>query len=1094
VTSVHPPFLVAGARAIACAVVLFGWISAALAGFTTFESGQVRPLALSPDGTRLFAVNTPDACLEVFAVGGGGLVHLDSVPVGLEPVAVAARSDAEVWVVNHLSDSVSVVDVAADPPRVVRTLLVGDEPRDIVFAGPGRTRAFVTAAHRGQNTGFDPALTTAGIGRADVWVFDATNLGASLGGTPLTRLALFGDTPRALAASPDGATVYAAVFLSGNRTTTIPEPLICNGGASVPPCELVGQTMAGGLPAPNTNFAGVPGPETGLIVGYDAGTASWRDELGRDWSNLVRFDLPDRDVFAIAAGADPPVATGSFASVGTVVFNLAVNPVSGVVYASNTDANNRQRFEGPGIFAGSSLRGHLAEARITVLDGATVTPRRLNPHIDYDVVPSPPGVKDASLATPLGMAVTADGATLWVAAFGSGAVARIDTSALENGTFAASAADHTMLTGGGPTGIALDEANGVLYVLTRFDNAVSVIDLTSRLEIAHVALHNPEPASVLAGRRFLYDAAYTSSNGEASCASCHIFGDLDALAWDLGNPDDVVRSNLNPIIVDGPPGATGKNFHPLKGPMTTQSLRGMAGAGPMHWRGDRTGSHDPGGSAFDEIAAFAQFNPAFDSLLGRGSTLTAEEMEAFTAFILQVTYPPNPIRRLDDTLTADQQAGRDFFTGPISDSAERCDGCHVLDRAAGFFGTAGMTSFEAEPQFFKVAHLRNLYQKVGMFGLPIVPGINPGDNGHKGEQIRGFGFLHDGSVDTPFRFVNAFVFNASPFNPTGFPSGAAGDPLRRQVESFLFAFDSNLDPLVGQQITRTSTNGAQVGARIDLLVARAAEGACELVAKGVVNGEARGWLLQGSAFQSDRADEPALSDATLRQLATSPGQAITYLCVPAGSGQRAGLDRDDDGFYDRDELDAGTDPADPASSPGANQLLNGTKLLITNRVPDDESRNRITLVAKDATITAPVPGSASDPRCGDDPPGTVKATLVIESATSGHAHTTALPCQHWSLNGSAAHLKGYRYKDNALTDGTVHIVTWQKGKQLKVLLSGKGPSALDYDLETGVDEDTIEARLTSGGSIMTVRCAPVPGKDGSDGARFQANVVTCTAP
>ena len=77
------------------------------------------------------------------------------MPVGLEPVAVAARTNTEVWVVNHLSDSVSIVDVGATPPRVVRTLLVGDEPRDIVFAGRPRrrhfTRAFITTAHRGQN-------------------------------------------------------------------------------------------------------------------------------------------------------------------------------------------------------------------------------------------------------------------------------------------------------------------------------------------------------------------------------------------------------------------------------------------------------------------------------------------------------------------------------------------------------------------------------------------------------------------------------------------------------------------------------------------------------------------------------------------------------------------------------------------------------------------------------------------------------------------------------------------------------------------------------------------------------------------------------
>ena len=64
----------------------------ALASFVTFESGQVRPLALAPDGSRLFAANTPDNRLEIFDVDGGGLTHVDSVPVGLEPVSVAART------------------------------------------------------------------------------------------------------------------------------------------------------------------------------------------------------------------------------------------------------------------------------------------------------------------------------------------------------------------------------------------------------------------------------------------------------------------------------------------------------------------------------------------------------------------------------------------------------------------------------------------------------------------------------------------------------------------------------------------------------------------------------------------------------------------------------------------------------------------------------------------------------------------------------------------------------------------------------------------------------------------------------------------
>src|SRR5215470_13640624 len=139
--------------ALAATLLVLLTAAAARAGsFVEFESGQVRPLALSPDRTRLFAVNTPDDRLEIFAVdGAGNLTHTGSVAVGLEPVAVAARTNGEVWVVNHLSDSVSIVDVSSSPPHVVRTLLVGDEPRDIVFAGTGGNRAFITTAHRGQN-------------------------------------------------------------------------------------------------------------------------------------------------------------------------------------------------------------------------------------------------------------------------------------------------------------------------------------------------------------------------------------------------------------------------------------------------------------------------------------------------------------------------------------------------------------------------------------------------------------------------------------------------------------------------------------------------------------------------------------------------------------------------------------------------------------------------------------------------------------------------------------------------------------------------------------------------------------------------------
>ena len=304
------------------------------------------------DKRHLFAVNTPDNRLEIFRVKKDQLIHTASVPVGLEPVAVAARTDREVWVVNHLSDSVSIVDLDDDATtgHVARTLLVGDEPRDIVFAGPGRKRAFITTAHRGQNIPFDPQLTVAGVGRADVWVFDATALGHALGGTPLTIITLFTDTPRALAVTPDGSRVYAAGFHTGNRTSIVADALIPDGFGP------------DGVRGPATNFDGHPAPEVGLIVKWNG--AHWVDDLGRPRDEFVKLSLPDKDVFVIDAMANPPRpiwgAGGFFAGVGTILYNMVVNPVNGKVYVANTDANNTDRFEGPGSFAGHSLRGHLA--------------------------------------------------------------------------------------------------------------------------------------------------------------------------------------------------------------------------------------------------------------------------------------------------------------------------------------------------------------------------------------------------------------------------------------------------------------------------------------------------------------------------------------------------------------------------------------------------------------------------------------------------------------------------------------------------------------------------------------------------------------
>ena len=836
-----------GTLALSVSLLLVAAPVFAQGSYTLFESVPVRPLALSADGTRLYAANTHDNRVEIFDVlGDGSLARAGVVAVGLEPVALAARGNNQLWVSNHLSDSVSLVDVSNPATaRVVATILVGDEPRDIVVGGSAGNKIFVACAHRGQALPFDPQLTTPGVGRSDVWVIDADAPSAQA-----DVVVLFGDKPRALAVTPDGSTVYAAILHSGSQTIVIPEVLVTpNGGAaSFPP----GST-------PNQ-------PETGLILKFD-GSGNWLDADGRDWSSFVPFDLPDQDVFAIDADSDPPVETGFATGVGSMLFNMAVNPATGDVYVTNQDARNHVRFE-------PVLRGHIAEQRVSIISGSTPAAVHLNPHVDYSTSPGPPSERADSLGMPLDLVFNAAGTRAWIAAFGSGLVGEIDAT----GTVT-----NRITVGAGPVGVALHEGHSRLYVLNLFDKTISLVDTGSASELGTVALgYDPEPASVRDGRRFLYDTTLTSGHGDNSCATCHFSADMDRKAWNLGDPFGQLEPNPNPFPIIG----SGDPFHPAKGPMTTQSLRGMDGAGSMHWRGDRNGGT---GDPLNEDLSFKQFNGAFVGLMGTALPLTAQQMQAYTDFILQVRYPPNPVANLDGSLTAQQAAGANLFVNGNHDVIATCEGCHNLP-----LGTGGFSTFEGESQEFKVPHLRNAYDKLGEFNAA-------------GPQVAESGFLHDGAIPTLFDFFAAPVFQVN-------------DVEQRQLEAFMLAFDTGLAPAVGQQLTATPTNlnSQAIVDRIALLIARDEAGDCELVARGTLAGEQRGALyVNGGTFSLDINGEPAMAADDVRLLATVAGQEITYTCVPPGSGTRLALDRDEDGFFDTTETRAGSDPADPNSTPPA---------------------------------------------------------------------------------------------------------------------------------------------------------------------------------
>ncbi|MFD2166157.1 YncE family protein [Thalassotalea euphylliae] len=977
-----------------------------------FESAPVRPIAMAEDKQSLFVANTSNNSLEWFSLSEtGDASHVQSIPVGMEPVAVAVKGN-QAWVVNHLSDSVSVVDFSTMPARVTRTLLVGDEPRDIVLAS---NRAFITTAHRGQqrlNSALadvpgagDPQLHTSGVGRADIWVFDTTDLGQTLGGKPIKIMNLFGDTLRGLAVSQDESTLYAGVLNSGNQTTAVHEAVMCYGyeddeyGAY--PCQVMDEIsspfgledgyLPGGRTAPGTNADGEYQPWTSMIVKYDSASGQWQDSKGRNFSNGIRFNLPDLDVFAIDTASLTEVA--AYPHVGTTLFNLATNPTNGQLYVTNTDANNATRFEGPGTYAGSTVQGNIAKSQVTVINPflGTVKPRHLNRHINYQTLKTDTDARAHTLSTPTQMAVSSDGKTLYSAALGSNKIAVLPTMQLEQDSFwDGEGEEFTPQTlsqahievAGGPSGLMLSESHNALYVFTRYDNSLVKIALDTKQEQQRLTMATFEPESFMAGRFMLYDANRSSSNGESSCASCHVFGDTDHLSWNLGNPDGSNGYNPQPFptqnlselgcLLVGPEEAScqlldlingsgdERAFASMKGPMGTQTLRGMQHHGHMHWRGDRSIGYfgDDTNQTLDERTSFKNFIVAFEGLLGMDIELPAtsenaeksmqvqaleQDMGKFADFMLRIALPPNPIRTLDNQLSASAKQGHDFFHGtrrsdgaaedtPINgDSPDgvNCQGCHGVDPAQGFYGTRGEIAHGGEIQIFKVPQLRNLYTRVGMFGLPDREGFLPSHTKeHQGDQIRGFGFLHDGATDQLLNFLKGGVFdNGETGCPTGaderhgchFNAGTVGIPdetTRQGLVDYMMEFDNDIAPIVGQQITVSEQSSDAALTRVNLLEQRAATPfvskllggnvtECDLIAQGVVDGQSRQYFYRHSdnTYQADSSADAALSKTAMLELARNGTNSITFTCVLPGKGWQIALDRDLDGTLNRDEVE-----------------------------------------------------------------------------------------------------------------------------------------------------------------------------------------------
>ncbi|HTM58535.1 MAG TPA: FlgD immunoglobulin-like domain containing protein [Candidatus Udaeobacter sp.] len=798
--------------------------------FVHFESQQIHPAVLTPSQDRLLVVNTPDAHLVVFDVTGSSPNRIADIAVGLEPVSVACLNDSVAWVVNNLSDDVSIVNLNTMHSEMA--LRVGDEPNDVVFAGTP-ARAYVSVSNEDVVKVYDPAT------RALV-----------------ATIPIAGRSPRALARDASGAHVYAAIFHGNNATSIL--------AATKVPDDSIPQDVD----FPRDSIPGHGMPKTGFIIQQQNG--NWFDYYGNLWNSKAKYSIQDVDVAEIATASN--TVSRNFGNIGSACLNIAVNATDGRIAVAALNARNTERFE-------ERVQGYVVETRASfVTQTGTVLDRVLNPHIHYDVVPGTQAEADSALGTPTEIAYSSNGLRAYVTALADDKIGVLNPYGL--GTSGNPVVLARVKCVAGPSGLVVDDARGRIYVVGRYYNQLQTLSTTDFSVVALDRLGmNPTPDDIVNGRKFFY-GGFTSAHGDQSCASCHLFGDMDNQAWDLGNPSGgyVPPPSPNPLGLRG--------FDPMKGPMVTQTLRGLTNTEPFHWRGDR--------------ANLAAFNPAFVSLMGRTDALPDSEMSAFSDFVMAMVNPPNPNEYLDRSQpdappgSPSSMRGQNDFINTAIDGPLRCNDCHTENN----FGPG--TNRQMVPaaalmasQDMKIPQLRNEYRKTGFHDT--TGAVNR----------RGYGYTHDGALDNLDDFLHFPRFNFT------------DEDQRRDMAAYLLSFDTGTAPAVGFQITFDGPNDTDPTAiaEMDTLEGQAALNYCDLIAKGRVNGQPRGWEYVGGLWQPDKQNDVPITSEALRALGEK-GAEITVTGVPKGSGHRMGVDRDRDGALDGDELDSLSDPGNPASTPG----------------------------------------------------------------------------------------------------------------------------------------------------------------------------------
>lgn len=529
------------------------------------QSGNLLLEPVSGANARLWVVNADNDTVSVFdSVTRNKLAE---VPVGTAPRTLALAADGTVWVTNKAAASISVISPGT--LAVTRTLALprASQPHGIAMAR-ANGHALVALEATGQ------------LLKIDTTTF-----------TTAATLAV-GANPRHVSVAADGSTTYVSRFIT--------PPLPGEGGTAV-------QTAGAG----------------GQVVVVNSTTMAAQRTIV-----LAHSNVPDAE----NQGRGIPNYLGP----------AAISPDGTQAYVPSKQDNVLRGTQRDGLALNFQNTVRAVSSRINLATQA----EDLAARIDHDNA----SMASAAAYDPLGV-------FLFVALETSREVVVLD------------AHRRTQLmridVGRAPQGLALSADGLTLYVHNFMDRTVGVFDLrplvqrslasAPALATLNTVANEKLSANVLRGKQFFYDARDTrlARDRYMSCASCHNDGGHDGRVWDLRAQGEGLRNTI--------------------------SLRGRGGAqGRLHWSNNFDEVQDfegqirtlAGGTG---LMTDAQFGTGTRSQpLGDAKAGISADLDALAAYVNSLSsFDPSPARSASGALTSVGAQGRDLF------ASLNCASCHT---------------------------------------------------------------------------------------------------------------------------------------------------------------------------------------------------------------------------------------------------------------------------------------------------------------------------------------------------------------------------------------------------------------------------------